>query len=264
MKSEWTIVTVTHNSANDLREYSVTYDLDGPKWIVVDNNSQDDTLAVSAKKGVFKSIALKANLGFSKANNVALAEVTTKYVAFVNPDVTVDFSSLDELDLGVFDNFSIAAPQLLYRDGRKQPNGRSFPFLAYKIANRIGQLKRLRDRYQIYASSDQRLAVAWVTGAVVMGKTETFRKIGGWPEKYFLYYEDTELCLKIRKIGGSITLLGDHNWIHGWKRETSKLKLKPWARELSSMLKFYWAHKRFLGLPSNAAISRAKDIYGGE
>lgn len=264
MKSDWTIVTVTHNSAADLREFSVTYQPGGPRWIVVDNDSQDDTLEVAARLGAFKRLALQSNIGFSRANNVGLASVTTKYVAFVNPDVTVDLESLDRINLELFENSSIAAPQLLFRGGEKQPNGRSFPFLAYKISNRISFLPSLRTSYQKIAKENEHVDVAWLIGAVIMGKTETFQKIGGWPQKYFLYYEDTDLSLSIRKSGGSVTLLGDHKWIHGWKRETSRLRLKPWVREISSMTKFYWTFKMFLRLPTKKAVSKAQKIFGGQ
>lgn len=264
MKSDWTIVTVTHNSAADLTEFSVTYDPGGPYWIVVDNNSKDDTLEVADRLGAFKRVALKENIGFSKANNLGLDAVATKYVAFVNPDVTVDLDSLDRIDLELFENSSIASPQLLFRGGEKQPNGRSFPFLAYKISNRISFLPSLRNSYQKYAKENESIDVAWLMGAVIMGETETFQKIGGWSQKYFLYYEDTDLCLSIRKTGGSVTLLGDHNWIHGWKRETSKLRIKPWVREISSMTKFYWSYKIFLRLPTKKAVSKAQKIFGGQ
>lgn len=263
MKSDWTIVTVTHNSAADLREFSINYGPQGPTWIVVDNNSNDETLQVATQLGASKCIALQSNLGFSKANNVGLASVGTKYVAFVNPDVTVDLDSLERMDLTLFENNSIAAPQLLYSDGQMQPNGRNFPFLSYKVSNRMQFLSSLRNEYQVFAHASERKEVAWLIGAVVMGKAETFRGIGGWPEKYFLYYEDTDLSLAIRKSGGAVSLLGAHNWVHGWKRETSKLRIKPWARELSSMSKFYWTHRLFLRLPTKRALAKAKKIFGG-
>ena len=264
MKSDWTIVTVTHNSAADLREFSLTYEPGGPSWIVVDNNSKDETLEVATRLGACKIVALRDNIGFSKANNVGLNSVVTKYVAFVNPDVTIDLDSLDRIDLELFENSSIAAPQLLFRGGEKQPNGRNFPFLAYKISNRIPFSPSLRSEYQKFAKENEHIEVAWLIGAVIMGKTKTFQKIGGWPEKYFLYYEDTDLSLSIRKTGGSVILLGDHNWIHGWKRETSKLRIKPWFREISSMAKFYWTFKIFLRLPTKKAVSKAQNIFGGQ
>lgn len=264
MTSDWTIVTVTYNSAKDLREFSVDYKPGDPKWIVVDNNSKDDTLLVASELGSFKNIALEHNVGFSKANNIGLAQVETTYVAFANPDVTVDKASLQKMDLQLFEGLTIAAPQLLFWNGEMQPNGRNFPFLFYKISNRINLLPNLRSQYQIYAGKSEIQKVAWLTGAVVLGKTETFRSLGGWPERYFLYYEDTDLALSVKKSGGSVFLLGDHNWIHGWKRETSSLRLRPWLRELASMSKFYWNHTVFLRFPTKKAIIKAQRVYDCE
>lgn len=261
MRSEWSIVTVTHNSANDLARFSVTYNTDDPAWIVVDNKSTDATISVAASLGSRNVIELGRNQGFSKANNIGLELVETKYVAFVNPDVTVELKSFDDLNLDLLENGSIVAPQLQFLSGENQPNGRNFPFLFYKVSNRLGFLTKWRSAYQIFASSNQVQEVPWVIGAVVMGKTETFRNLGGWPERYFLYYEDTALSLEVRKSGGAVHLLGDHKWVHGWKRETSKFRLKPWMRELSSMIKFYCDFPIFLGLPSRKSLLKASQIY---
>jgi len=257
----WTIVTVTYNSAKDLREFSVKYGLSDPKWVVVDNNSSDETVEAALSMGATDPIVLEANAGFSKANNIGLRRVETPYVAFVNPDVTINLESLSSFDLSVFENGSIAAPQLLSRDGSRQPNGRNFPFLIYKISNRIPFLPAFRANYQMY-SQGILTDVAWLTGAVVMGKTETFRNVGGWPEKYFLYHEDADLSLSIRTRGGKVQIAGNHEWVHGWNRETSGFRLKPWLRETSSLLKFYSSHPIFLCLPTKKIIDKVQRRYG--
>jgi len=257
----WTIVTVTYNSAEDLREFSLRYSSEDPRWVVVDNNSNDDTIYTAASLGAFNPTKLASNLGFSKANNVGLSKVQTPYVAFVNPDVTVKLDSLKNIDLSIFENGSIAAPQLLSRDGTLQPNGRNYPFLIYKISNRLPYLQRFRFKYQMF-SEEKLTTVGWLTGAVVMGKTETFRKIGGWPEKYFLYHEDADLSLSIRAAGGNVQIAGDHQWVHGWNRETGSFRLKPWMREMSSLLKFYFSHPVFLLLPTQKTLRRVARKYG--
>jgi GT2 family glycosyltransferase len=95
-----------------------------------------------------------------------------------------------------------------------------------------------------------------------MGKTETFRKLGGWPEKYFLYHEDADLCLSIRAAGGNVQVDGKHQWVHGWNRETGSLRLKPWIRETSSLVKFYFSHPVFLRIPTKKALRRVARVYG--
>lgn len=257
----WTVVTVTYNSAKDLQEFSTKYRASDPKWVVVDNDSNDDTVATALSLGATDPIILRSNVGFSKANNIGLQKVETPYVAFVNPDVSVNLDSLANFDLSIFENGSIASPQLLYRDGRRQPNGRNFPFLVYKISNRVSFLPGFKENYQMY-SQGILSEVAWITGAVVMGKTDTFRNIGGWPEKYFLYHEDAALSLSVRSSGGKVQIVGNHQWVHGWNRETSTFRLKPWLRELSSLAKFYSSNPIFLCLPTKKIVAKVHRRYG--
>jgi GT2 family glycosyltransferase len=83
-------------------------------------------------------------------------------------------------------------------------------------------------------------------GAAIAGKKSTFTSLGGWDEKFFLYYEDSDICYRANALGLPITVIGDCRWVHGWARETKGINLRAWRYELKSMLRFYRIYRREL------------------
>lgn len=242
---EWTIVTVTRNSRLDLQRFWSQSVEQTVRWIVVDNASTDDSVAVAHQLGA-EVISLPSNVGFSHANNRGLAEVTTDYVAFVNPDVTVTIPGLRVLAEQLKHSDVLVAPQLINSDGSVQPNGRGLPFLVDKIANRKVVLPGARpDQYTPVLGPGVH-EVDWITGAVVCARTSTFNNLGRWNEKFFLYYEDQELSLRAWAHGIRVMVNGDVQWVHGWKRETSSFSFTPWRREIASLIRFSLMYPRLL------------------
>ena len=238
--SSWTLVTVTHNSARHLVDNWGDADIGAARWLVIDNASTDDSVRTARDLGA-EVLQLPANIGFSAANNRALAEVRTAWTMFVNPDVRVPAAT----DLGrlaaasTTNGGAIVAPQLLNSDGTEQANARGLPFLLDKIAHRI--LKRRSDSTGRYtrAGLTSTTYVAWVMGAAVGGPTEGFRSMGGWDERFFLYYEDHDLGLRAWRSGRPVVVVPTVRWPHEWQRETVRLSYTPWAHELRSMRTFY-------------------------
>lgn len=237
MMGTWTIVTVTHNSKRDLQTFWSDFDR-SVSWIVVDNASRDGSADLAERLGAIV-VRLNKNVGFSKANNLGFAEARSEFVAFVNPDVKIDTHSLIPLANTIIDRGGIVAPQLVYPNGDKQPNGRGLPYLTHKLASRLSKQSRVRDEYYKYARPNEVLEVAWLTGAAVCGSSEDFRILGPWDETFFLYYEDADLCLRAKANGIKSYVLGGQIWTHRWDRATSSLALLPWIREVSSACRFY-------------------------
>jgi N-acetylglucosaminyl-diphospho-decaprenol L-rhamnosyltransferase len=252
----WSLITVTHNSEDALKQYWGAPLPPGVEWIVVDNASTDRTVETAAELGATIVVASDSNAGFSAANNIGFQRSSGRYVAFVNPDITVDFSSFIQLEQVCEDTGGLVAPQLSNDDGSIQPNGRGYPLLWNKIRNRLHDGEdRLRGTYLLTEEGDGVRPVCWVIGAAVLGKREVFSRLGGWDDHFFLYYEDKDISLRAWSAGMPVSLCGSARWVHGWARETKHFRLTPWMRELASMRKFYLRYPVFL-LNQRAAAKR--------
>lgn len=244
MPASWSFITVTYNSATTLRRFWTGGIPEEAEWIVVDNGSQDDSVATAKALGA-TVIELGENIGFSAANNRGLDVATGAYIAFTNPDIAVDWTSLEKLRETIDHSGGLVAPQLLNADGTLQPNGRGAPLLAHKVLNRLTSGPR-KNGYQVYAQEGEKRNAFWVIGAAVLGTAEAIRSIDGWNERFFLYYEDKDICIRAWRKGLPVTLDGTVRWTHGWARETTGFKLKPWLREFDSMARFYSLYPELL------------------
>lgn len=242
----WTLVTVTYNSAETLSRVWRGVDLEGcADWVVVDNNSSDESVSVATELGA-EVIPLPENIGFGAANNVGLRRSESPFVLFVNPDVRPVVS-----DLSVFTSYladhplDLIAPQLLNLDGTPQPNGRGLPYLTSKIRNRTMK-HGLEGKYLRFASRSENLVAEWAMGAAIGGTRERLEQLGPWDEHFFVYYEDSDLGIRNSATGGKTVILGETRWTHEWARETKRLSLSAWRRELASMSKFYARYPKLI------------------
>ncbi|WBC14309.1 glycosyltransferase family 2 protein [Micromonospora sp. WMMA1998] len=249
-------MTVTYNSADTLRR---CWRGDKPyEWIVVDNASSDDSAAVAQQLGA-RVIRLPENVGFARANNVALREAAGSHLLFANPDLEIRPDGLDVLARHLDAHGGLVAPQLLSSDGVPQPNGRGFPYATAKLGNRkLWPLSRLHASYRMVVAPGEVRYVAWLMGAAVAGRTADLVALGGWNERFFLYYEDHELGLRAWRRGLPVALLGDVRWIHHWARATNSFRWSPaHTLELRSARTFFGMFPEFLvGLPPAARRHR--------
>ena len=156
--------------------------------VVSDNCSQDDTLAVLANRpDRTQVINHRQNLGFGHAHNTALAHAPGRYYLILNPDITLPPGSLDQLadHLDQHKECGAVAPLLQEGNGHLSGSTRSYPSQRYVPE----LLKPLQGE------------IAALQGACLLVRASTFRKIGGFDPGFFLYAEDLDLSLEIRRQG---------------------------------------------------------------
>ncbi|GAB3600205.1 glycosyltransferase [Microbacterium tumbae] len=254
-RPRWSLITVAYNSARILAKHWTTDLPEYVEWIVVDNASTDGSSDTASDLGATQVISLTQNLGFGAANNIGFASARGEFVAFVNPDVVVDFESLSAIEAALLREDGIVAPQLVYPTGEHQPSGRGMPSLSNKILARLG-VRRVRDQYYIFVEPGRETLVPWVIGAAVAARREIFARIrseGPWDPAFFVYYEDSDLGLRAWLNGYTTRVLGDVRWVHSWARDTARFRLKPWILEIRSARTFYLRYPQLIFTSSGGA-----------
>lgn len=177
--------------------------------VVVDNGSTDDSVAkVRSLYPHVTVIEAGRNLGFARANNVALERSgRSEFILVVNTDALLekDCASL-LLDLmRAQPRAGIAGPQLLNVDGSRQTSYEAIPTLATETLNR-SLLKRLFPRR--FPGKNRSVngpePVEAVIGAVMIMRRQAVEQLGGFDEDYFFFLEETDLALRMQKAGWSV------------------------------------------------------------
>ena len=236
----WDVVVVTYNSARDLERYWRNARLTSYCALyAVDNGSVDGSAEIAESIGF--SVIKSSNVGLSKSNNVGASVGTAENILFANPDVRLDESALCSL-LEVLDSNprSIVAPRLVSgTDHLRQANARQWPTLTRILANRFIPNSSAATKYRWPPTEPD-----WVSGACIAMKRHVFEQTVRWPESYFLYYEDVQLCLDARREGLEIHLADDIVVEHAWRRDSAKLLSPATAKHLKSALQFYCKNPR--------------------
>jgi GT2 family glycosyltransferase len=244
------IIIVTFNSAScisaclssvKLYVTSLNYEV-----IVVDNNSSDDTANLVSAFTEVRLVRNQTNEGFAAANNFGLKIAKGKDVLILNPDMVLSANTQLHRATCFLEknpNVGLVSTRLFYEDGTIQESARRFPspsiFLirGLKMEKFFCRFSFYRSKFFNAPSEQEPIEVDWVIGAFMLTKKETMERIGGFDRKYFMYYEDADLCLKLRRQGFKILYLPHLSAIHSYKRES--------AKPLFSKLK--WIHfKSFL------------------
>lgn len=209
--------------------------------IVVDNGSQDKTVEIIKKFKDIQLIENSQNLGFSTGFNIAAKQAKGEYLLFLNQDVKVIEDGINKLldFIQDYPEYGIAAPKLIEPSGKTQESVSKFPTLSGAVKEYVFGQKNAYSQY--IPSGNDPVDVDVVYGAVVLIKKEIFEKVGKWNERYFLYYEDIDLCYRVHKAGLKIAYLPTIEFSHLLGASAKKAGQMPFGiRTLS----WFWPIKK--------------------
>jgi GT2 family glycosyltransferase len=216
-KPKVSVIIVSYNTKDLLKRCfdSVRDSAEGVKCeiIVVDNGSKDGS-AELIKNGFPELTLIESaeNSGFARANNLGYERCGGEYIVLLNSDAFLVGKSL-ALAIDLMDRHlevGLAGGRLIGEDGSWQPSARSFP----GIWNEFLTLSGLAGRYKesrifgrpdmTYLDQSQELACDWVPGAFTIIRRSVIEETGFFDEQFFLYYEEVDLCRRIKKSGWKI------------------------------------------------------------
>ena len=180
--------------------------------IIVDNSNSSDLKNYLSK---FDNITFinSPNLGFGHANNLAANNAQTPYIFIVSPDIFFTISSLEILynEFLSYKNVGVAGPSL-FDESNIRRNNSSLSFLKKKIYRNSFQRKIYKYIYQTLA--DGNISCDYIIGCSMLFKKSFFLDIGGFDEQFFIYYEDNDICDRIRSRNKMVLEIPSSKMIH--------------------------------------------------
>ena len=263
-----TVAIINYNTREHLRRCLETMPRevrgDPLKVVVIDNASPDNSAAMVAKdfRSRVELVANRANVGFARAVNQALARSTSRFLLVLNADIEVQEGAIEALYDFMEDTpkAGLAGARLLDDQGDLQHSCRTF-YTATAILMRrtpLGKLmpnhRSLRDHLMLDWDHDDERTVDWLQGACLMMRREAMEQIDGMDERFFLYFEDVDLARRMTEAGWGVHYVPRAEMIHHYQRGSrggllSREKLhhiasgvryltkwSSWARTLRSFL----------------------------
>ncbi|MDR1927035.1 MAG: glycosyltransferase [Oscillospiraceae bacterium] len=245
---------VTHNNRSTIAETLRTL-LEQTKGVafslfLVDNASRDGTAELAAALAPeAQMIRSKKNLGFGAGHNLVLDRLQSKYHAIINPDVILESDAIAAMAayMDEHEDVVMLSPRIVFpATGESQILGKRNPTLRYLIASRLRKGKHAKRLLHEYAMCDcdlsQPTEIQNATGCFMLIRTQALKKIGGFDERYFLYFEDCDLTRSLGRHGKTLYFPGAAVQ-HVWNRESKKNFFLTLV-QLQSMLRYFRKWKR--------------------
>lgn len=220
--------------------------------LVVDNASSDGTVeSVRNKFPEVVVIANSQNLGFAAANNQGIEKSQSEYILLLNPDTIIHSDSLDILIefMDKNEDVGICGPQLLNQDGTIQSSARYFPtfrgvLYRHTVIRYLGLFKNEYKKWLMKNFDHKtKMDVDQVMGAALMIRQSIIEDIGVMDEQFFMYYEEVDLCFRIKQAGWRVVFMPEVVITHLGSQSSGQIPVKKQMMAITSLLKFFRKHR---------------------
>lgn len=220
------VIVVTHNHAAYLPRCldSLLPEVErlGGELIVIDNRSDDSSVAVIRRYAGVRLYVNQERRGFAANSNYGMATAQGRYLLLLNPDTEVLPGALDCLInfMNRHPEVGLCGPQLLFPDGQVQPSPRRFPTLGSVIARRTPLRVFLRNsqfnRRHLMLDMDysRTQEVDWLLGACLFVRREALEQVGPLDEGFYLYVEDIDWACRMHQAGWKVYYVPAAQIIH--------------------------------------------------
>jgi N-acetylglucosaminyl-diphospho-decaprenol L-rhamnosyltransferase len=216
--------------------------------VVVDNESADGTRELVERDFPWARVVPSTNHGFSHANNRGLITTDARYVLFLNPDTEILSGTFEELvrALDARPEVGLAGARQVTADGALFPTIRRFPNALRLLGDALGAERLphrpgwLGERELDLTLYDTELECDWTSGSFLMARREALESAGYLDERFFIYSEETDLCLRIKQAGWEIRHLPDMTILH--HAEKAGINPKMTAQDVFTRMQYSRKH----------------------
>jgi N-acetylglucosaminyl-diphospho-decaprenol L-rhamnosyltransferase len=226
--------------------------------IVVDNGSSDGSIQmVRDQFSTVELVCSSENLGYGRANNKAFEQARGRYFVALNSDAETPPGALRTLMRFLDEHPEVGAvgPQLVWPDGRLQASHGDDPQLLPILYEQtfIDKIaRRLKPQTEETASEEPR-EVEQICGACQFMRSEAYRTVGGYDPAFFMYHEDVDLNIRLRRAGWKLYFVPEAKIVHhlgsssrSWPQRARMVSALNWSR--------YYAFHRHEGARSGNAL----------
>jgi N-acetylglucosaminyl-diphospho-decaprenol L-rhamnosyltransferase len=226
MSPDLSAVIVNYNAGAELRTalQSIASEMAGRPWeaVVVDNASTDGSSAIVSEFAPHARVLRNtANVGFGRGVNQGVAAATAPFILIMNPDCRIERGAVAAMraELETHPRCAIVGPRVLDPDGSEQGSARGDPDMLTGLFGRTGPLRHLlpaaaASRRNVVGSRRESATVDWVSGACMLVRRTAYDEVGGFDARYFLYWEDADLCRRLRARGHEIRYVPAATAVH--------------------------------------------------
>ena len=253
------VVIVNYNAGLELRTAleSVAGELTGSEWeaVVVDNASSDGSgTTVGDVAPQVRLIRNAENVGFARGMNQGFAATSGSRVLLMNPDCRLTEGAVAAMSrvLDRFPDCALVGPRILDPDGSPQGNARGDPDMFTGLFGRSTFLRRMFpalavSRRNVVGVEDESgdagsTTVDWLSGACMLARRDALESVHGFDERYFLYWEDADLCRRLRARGYHVRYVPGATAIHSVGRSSKSLKAPAIRAFHDSAYLYYETH----------------------
>ena len=217
------------------------------KLYIVDNASPDGTGEYLKKEYKtnehIKVIANSENIGFGKAHNQIMGELDSDYHFIINPDIMIKDDVIGKMCAFLEENKNcgMVSPDIRFPNGNRQVLAKKDPKIKYLVASRLSSDRENNKLLREYSMLDCDLSVPQkvenASGCFLGIRTDLFKKLGGFDDRFFMYFEDYDLARRVNKVS-ELWYCPDAVVYHEWGRD-SKRNTKLMTIHIQSTLKYF-------------------------
>jgi N-acetylglucosaminyl-diphospho-decaprenol L-rhamnosyltransferase len=244
-----------------------------PDVVLADNGSTDGAPEAAAERDGVRLVPTGGNLGYGSAANVGVAAGAGEYVLISNPDVVLAPGSVDAL-VAAFARWPKAGavgPLIHTTDGRVYPSARALPSLFRGAGHALfgwwWPNNPWTRAYRLEEGAPAEGPVGWLSGSCVLVRRSAFAAVGGFDERYFMYFEDTDLGRRLGRAGWQSVYVPSATVTHHGGHSTSRESVRMMTEHHRSAYRYLsgeysgwrWLPVRLVlkaGLAARAVVGR--------
>jgi N-acetylglucosaminyl-diphospho-decaprenol L-rhamnosyltransferase len=235
---ELAVVIVSTNEAKWLRPcLSTVFEHAGPieiDVVVADNESVDGTRELVESEFPRARVVTCRNHGFGHANNRAAVTTDARYVCFLNPDTEIREGLFSDLvaAMDARPTVGLVGVKQMTSDGALFPTVRRFPNAVRALFEALGserfpfRASWLGERELDLSLYEHEIACDWTSGSFLFARREALESSGLFDERFFIYSEETDLCLRIKSAGWKIRHLPSMTILHHAQKAGANPKME--------------------------------------